>query len=85
LLVARIDALDISTGDPGAIRLGVVSKGLRIVFTKDVNANIRSCQKLRQVLLHEMLLAAYEYVGILSSKLPITALEGGEAALVKSS
>jgi hypothetical protein len=32
-----------------------------------------------------MLLAAYKYVGILSSKLPITALEGGEAALAKSS
>ena len=85
MLVARIDALDISTGDPGAIRLGVVSKGLRIVFTKDVNTNIRSCQKLRQVLLHEMLLAAYKCVRILSFKLPIIALEGKEAILAKSS
>jgi hypothetical protein len=85
LLVARVNALDISTRDPGATRLGVASKGPRIVFTRDANANIRSCQKLRQVLLYEMLLATCKCVEILSSKLPITALKGREAVLAKSS
>ena len=42
LLIAKIDALNISIRDPGAIRLKVASKGLRIVFTKDANTNIKS-------------------------------------------
>jgi len=43
LLITRVNALNILIRDPGATRLGVASKGLKIVFIKDTNTNIKSC------------------------------------------
>ena len=85
MLVAKVNTLNILIRDPGATRLGVASKGLKIVFTRDANTNIKSCEKLKQVLLYKMLLAACKCVKILSFKLLITALKGKEAILAKSS
>lgn len=47
LLVTKVATLDILIRDLGSIGLRVISKGLRIVFTRDTNTNIRSCHKLR--------------------------------------